>query len=111
MARITIVPDDFTVIVDGEARQISMASIDPAIHAVQWKNTAGEIEYNDGKRHKRITDISPFQDFIDRWTNAALPPPTLDDLKPAKNSEFVTEGVNRIAAQVPDWDSIETIKT
>ena len=112
MARITIVPDDNTVIVDGEARrEISMAGIDPTIHAVQWKDTAGEIEYNDGKRHKKIVSISPFQSFIDRWANAAIPPPTLDDLKATKKADFVTEGVKRVAAQIPDWDSIETIKT
>ncbi len=78
MARVTIIPDDNTVLVDGEAREISMAGIDPTIHAVQWFDTAGEIEYNDGKRHKKIFSISPFQVFIDRWTAAGPPPPGPD---------------------------------
>ena len=39
------------------------------------------------------------------------PGPSLDELKTAKRRDFVTEGIKRIAAQVPDWDSIETIKT
>jgi len=111
MARITIIPDDGNVIVDGEARTVSMAGIDPTIHAVQWFDTAGEIEFNDGKPHEQIDDISPFQGFVQRWNNAATPPPTFAQLKALKRRDFVTEGVNRIAAQVPDWDSIETIKT
>ena len=102
MARITIVPDDNIVLVDGEARTISMAGIDPTIHAVQWFGAAGEIEYSDGKRHKQISSIAPFQGFIERWTAAATPPPTLDDLKTTKNAELVTEGVKRVAAQVSD---------
>ena len=110
MARITIVPDDNIVIVDGEARQVSMVGIDPKIHAVQWFGAAGEIEYNDGRAHAPITDITPFQIFITRWNDAEPAPPTLADLKKAKNGEFITEGVKRIAAQVPDLDTLESIK-
>ncbi len=41
-----------------------------------------------------------------------LPPqPTLAEIKRAKGAEFIAEGVIRIAAQVSDWDSIESIKT
>ncbi len=111
MARITIVPDDNRVIVDGEARNVSMAGMNPTIHAVQWFGAIGEIEYNDGRAHEQIFSLASFQVFVDRWTNAETPPPTLDELKTAKKAEFATEGVKRIAAQVPDWDSLETIKT
>lgn len=45
--RITIIPSDGVVGVDGVFRQVSMAGIDPAIHAIQFDTTkgAGEIEY------------------------------------------------------------------
>ena len=36
---------------------------------------------------------------------------SLDPARAAKAAELVTEGVVRIAAQVPDWDSVERIKT
>jgi len=81
MARITIVPEDNVVLVDREARTISMAGIDPTIHAVQWFGANGEIEYNDGKSHEQINDITPFQVFIDRWTAAAPPPQPPDSPK------------------------------
>ncbi len=70
MARVTIVPEDNVVLVNGVARLIDMTDIDPAIHAVQWKDTVGEIEYNDGTPNAVIDDISPFQEFIDLWTAA-----------------------------------------
>jgi len=111
MARITIVPDDNIVIVDGEARQVSMVGIDPKIHAVQWFGAAGEIEYNDGRAHAPITSITPFQIFITRWNDAEPAPPTLAQLKVVKGEEFKAEAVIRVAIQVPDWDSIEAIKT
>ena len=37
--------------------------------------------------------------------------PSLDPARAAKQAAFVAEGVARVAAQVPDWDSLETIKT
>lgn len=36
--------------------------------------------------------------------------PSLDPQRAEKEREFVSEGVTRIAAQVPDWDTIEAIK-
>jgi len=73
MARITIVPSDGIMIVDGVARDIDMTGIDPTIHAVQWQGTRGEIEYNDTKSHEQIDDITPFDSFLALWT-AAVPP-------------------------------------
>jgi len=113
MARITIVPDDGNLLVDGVVRTVDMTGMDTAIHAVQWFDTVGEIEYTpaDGRRNEVITDISPFQVFIDRWTAAAPSPPTLGDIKSGKVQEFIAEGVSRIIVQVPDWDTVQMIKT
>ncbi len=45
-------------------------------------------------------------------TVSVVPPPlVLAELKSAKRADFIAEGVTRIAAQVPDWDSLDTIKT
>ncbi len=117
MVNVVIASGDGRVGVDGEFRTIDLSDLDPLIVAVHWDGTVGEIEYAPGKRaalktgNIPITDFTPFQKYVTRWTNAAPPPPTLGELKTAKIGEFVTEGVKRVAAQVPDWDSIETIKT
>ncbi len=36
---------------------------------------------------------------------------SLDPQRGEKRGEFIDEGIKRIAAQVPDWDTLETIKT
>lgn len=109
--RVTIVADDGKVGVDGVFRSVDLSTLDANIHAVQWDGTSGHIEFKDRSPEQRIADISPFQSFIDAWTAAAPPPPTNAELKSAKEAEFIAEGVTRIAAQVPDWDSLDAIKT
>ena len=109
--RVTIIADDGKVGVDGVFRAVDLSTLDANIHAVQWDGAAGEIEFKDRSPEQRIADISPFQPFIDAWNAAAPPPPTLAELRLAKGAAFVAEGVTRIAAQVPDWDSLEAIKT
>lgn len=47
------------LIIDGEQIDSSNYNIDSNIHAIQWKDSSGEIEYNDGTPNATITDI-PF---------------------------------------------------
>ena len=109
--RVTIIADDGKVGVDGVFRAVDLAALDPKIHAVQWDGAKGHVEYKDRSPETVLTDISPYQFFVDSWTAAAPPPPTLAGLKTAKAAEFIVAGVTRIAAQVPDWDTLEAIKT
>jgi hypothetical protein len=75
--RVTIVSCGSKVLVDGLVRTIDMTGIDPQIHAIQWHDTLGEIEFvydfftNSQRPNVRFTDLSPYQVFIDRWTAAA----------------------------------------
>ena len=110
MAKITIIADDGVVGVDGVFRSVDLTGLDPDIHAVQWDGAAGEIEYRDGRPPEVMNDLASFQSFVDLWTAAAPQAPTLDELKASKRGAFLTEGLRRIALQVPDWDSIEAIK-
>lgn len=45
------------------------------------------------------------------WTGSAWTASPLTELKAIKTTGFTAEGVTRIAAQVSDWDSLDTIKT
>lgn len=71
--RLTIIPADGTVIIDGEAySKLDLSSIDPTINAVQWFNTQGEVELKDPATgnmtgHRMITSIDEFQTAIDSW--------------------------------------------
>ncbi len=109
--RVTIIADDGKVGVDRVFRSVDLSTLDPNIHAVQWDGAVGHVEFKDRSPEQQITDISPFQPFVDAWTAAAPPPPTLAELKTAKGARFIAEGVSRVALQVPDWDTLDTIKT
>lgn len=111
MARITIVPSDDTVIVDGEARQINMTGIDPTIHAVQWFGDDGEVEFNDGTPHRTIVNLAPYQVFITRWTDAAPPPPPPPLPKSAAdltNKEIEQLLVDKGVVTRPEIDAVKT---
>ena len=71
--RITILPKDGTVAVNGEGfEEIDMSKVPDDIHAVQWYDGRGEIEYIDnpdddieGKPNKLI-------DKLPAWTNKLI---------------------------------------
>jgi hypothetical protein len=71
--RLTIVPNTKKVNIDGVSYiDLDLSFIDPSIHAVQWKDTQGEIErWNPDTEqilaNEPITDISQFQKAIDLW--------------------------------------------
>ena len=64
--RVTILPDDKSVSVDGELySDLDLSFLDPTIHAVQWYDTHGEIERKDPvtKRMTSNEDITSFDEF------------------------------------------------
>ena len=68
--KLTIVPIDKVVIVDGVAiHDIDMTGIDPAIHAVQFDGTSGWIEYKD-RDPEQIDSVSRFDAIIARHASA-----------------------------------------
>jgi hypothetical protein len=74
--RLTIVPIDGSVIVDGVwFGGIDLSFMAPSIHAVQWYDTYGEIEVKDpvtGRMvaNEAITSIDAFQPAIALWQEA-----------------------------------------
>lgn len=77
--RLTIIPSDRTVIIDGVGRVFDF-EIDPNIHAVQWREDRGTVEQiKGGSRH--IKSLDEFQEIIEAYN--ALDPnpaPAPDDL-------------------------------
>ena len=71
--RVTILPDDNIVSVDGEIYDnLDLSFLDSTIHAVQWYDTHGEIEHKDPitKRmteNEEITSFDEFQPAIVAW--------------------------------------------
>lgn len=70
--RLIIVPKDGFVSVDGEGyMNLDLSSLDSDIHAVQWYETEGEIEWKDSRgrmvSNEVITSIEQFQPVLDLW--------------------------------------------
>ena len=70
--KVSIIPSDKTIIVDGQALTFDY-DIDPTIHAIQWDEDSGEIEYNDGIANEQFTDstlvdtlVSAYEDEVER---------------------------------------------
>jgi len=71
--RVTILPDDKSVSVDGEGYGgLDLSFMDADIHAVQWYDTHGEIERKDPVTKKmtsneELTSLDQFQQAIAAW--------------------------------------------
>jgi hypothetical protein len=70
--RITIVPSDKTIGIDGEfllSIQQDMSWVPENIHAVQWYDTRGEVEYTDGSPNERIEELGIYQQAVIDFNN------------------------------------------
>jgi hypothetical protein len=70
--RITIIPNDGFVSIDGEGySDLDLSFMDDNIHALQWYDNEGEIERKDNRgrvvANEEITDITPYQPALDEW--------------------------------------------
>lgn len=75
MMRVTIIPADGFVSVDGEGYSgLDLSFMDADIHALQWYETEGEIERKDSRgritANEDITDLTPYQPALDAWRAA-----------------------------------------
>ena len=100
MQRVTIVPADGFVAVDGRGISgLDLSTLDPQIHAVQWYGTDGELELVSAPgspgANITITDLAFVQPALDAWQAAAdaidnPPPPTPADLASKKVNSLST---------------------
>lgn len=70
--RLTIIPIDKAIGIDGvffSNIEEDLSWISPNIHAVQWYDTWGEVEYNDGTPNERIEDLGIFEQAIQTVEN------------------------------------------
>ena len=85
--RLTIIPSDGAVYEDGKAYLNLVWEGTPAdVHALQWYDTYGNIEYDDGRPNDPITVLPDWaNNAMAAWTVANTPvpptPPTAEDNK------------------------------
>ena len=109
MARITIIVSDTFCSVDGVGYNgVDMSSVSPEVHAVQWFDSEGWIEFNttlSGKpENQTITSLDAFQQVLASWDaldyEQKNPPPPLPP---------TAEQNKQVAAQIlssTDWTQI-----
>lgn len=84
--KVTIIKDDNIVIVNNRSCKLDLTGFPSNIHAIQFDNGSGHIEFNDGTSNKKITDLSEYQVYITRWQDAIAledapaPEPTPEEL-------------------------------
>ena len=70
--RITIIPSDKTIGIDGDfllSIQQDMSWVPENIHAVQWYDTWGEVEYTDDSPNERIEELGIYQQAVIDFNN------------------------------------------
>lgn len=60
--KISIIADDKTIVIDGMALSFDFA-IDSNIHAIQWRDTWGNVEYKEGAQ-TWFDDVSVVDPFV-----------------------------------------------
>jgi hypothetical protein len=116
--RVTIIPEDGFVSVDGEGHsELDLSSIDPSVHAVQWYSTEGAVEYKDEKgratHNEQITSLDEFQPALDAWqaakdaseAEAEANKPTPEQLRIAELKGLLASTDFKV---LPDYDKQDT---
>ena len=71
--RVIILPKEGTVTIDGEGfGEIDMSKVSDDIHALQWYDTSGEIEYIDNPDDDVEGKPNKFIDKLPAWTNKLI---------------------------------------
>jgi hypothetical protein len=103
--KLTIIPSDGAVYED-ELSYLNLIweGTPPNVHALQWQDVAGWIEYNDGRPNEDITVLPDWADnALAAWTVANTPvpppPPTADQNKATAASLL----------QATDWTTIADV--
>lgn len=116
--RVTIIPEDCIVAIDGVAVRITMPTINESIHAVQWYDSKGTIEHKDTSNTnnilithiEEINEISIFQEIIDIATAKIAADKVIAEEKEIVTSEMIAAGARQdrdFRLITSDWTQIQ----
>jgi hypothetical protein len=105
--KLTIIPVDGIVNKDGKAYvglNLSSCAIPANVHALQWQDTAGWIEYNTTIPNETITELPAWANCcMTKWTEANTPVPP----SPPTAEQNKITAVNKL--QATDWTTIPDV--
>ncbi len=70
--RLTIIVPDKSIIIDGEGYSgisTDWSWVSEDIHAIQWYDTWGEVEYSDEKNNEKIEELGPYSVAVTHHQN------------------------------------------
>lgn len=93
--KVTIVPVDGSVSVDGKGfSPLDLSGINPTVHAVQWYDTYGEVEFKDVFAGGKIT--KPENQFITSFTEYEPVLALWQEAKDAAEAQPVSTGAQTL---------------
>lgn len=108
--RLTIIPVDGSVGEDGKFYNnlnLSSCAIPANVHALQWDDAAGWIEFNEPIPNESITELPAWANCcMTKWTEANTPVPPPDPLPPTAEKNKKT-AVSKL--QATDWATIPDV--
>jgi hypothetical protein len=95
--RVTVIPEDKWIRKDEVSVNLPEWNFhDPDIHAIQWYDTYGEIEWKNPQRNESITDdsiLQPYLAALDAYLVVLSTPPLTPDPSP-DDTETLTNILN-----------------
>lgn len=111
--RLTIIRSDACVYVDGiPYAALSMSSVPLTVHALQWFDVGGWIEYNDGAPNEEIQTLPTWAETcVQEWQAAGYahnnpPPPTPEELLASCKEEAKGRLADTDYSELPDVKAI-----
>lgn len=105
--KLTIIPTDGAVGKDGKfylELDLSSCGIPSDVHALQWQDTAGEIEYKTTIPNEPITELPAWANAcMTKWTEANTPVPP----QPPTAAQNKITAVGKL--QATDWTTIPDV--
>ena len=114
--RVTVIPDDQFIMVNGEALEPVPCEYDEDVHAIQWDGTRGHIEFvmPDGGITTTPVSSMEVQPYIDAWQAEKErleaitdTPPTVEEVAAAKQEELGAAYTTFLSAIQPEYTSLE----
>ena len=108
--KLTVIPIDKAIVIDGEGIIISLTDITwiPSdVHAMHWDSTTstGEIEYNDSKSNAAITEIGIWQQAV--TDHASEKTAIANAIEAARNHEAEVRGTRNGLLSGSDWTRLD----
>lgn len=99
--KLTVIPSDNSVYVDGKfQKDLNWKGTPSGVHALQWNNDSGWIEYSDGRSNQQITNLPKWAlNAAKSWEDANNAPAPQPPVPTAEDNKMTAIGF----LQMTDW--------